>query len=82
MSVCVRAFDTLRDVYKEDSYELAPPWRKLRATINTTRKATGGLPSHQTPFDPQVNGYETYKPLLTVLKRAPEHRRYGFPNVC
>ena len=36
-----------------------------RPTVNTTRKATGGLPSHQTPFDPHTNRYEPGKPLRT-----------------
>ena len=32
------------------------PARGLGYTINTTRKATGGLiPSHQTSFDPHIN---------------------------
>ena len=33
--------------------------------INTSKQATGGLPSHQTRFDPEINRYEPYKPLQT-----------------
>ena len=32
---------------------------------NTSRKATRGLPNHQTSFDPHINRYEPCKPILT-----------------
>ena len=48
---------------------LSISWRddaSLKArTINTSRKATGGLPYRQTPFVPHTNRYDPLKPLLT-----------------
>ena len=57
------------------------------AQSTQARKPRVAFPAiKQTAFDPEINSYETYKPLLTpcdiVIKKAPEHRKYGFPNLC
>ena len=54
------------------------------AAGNASRKASGGLPSDQTPSDSHILRCEPYQPLRKpcsiVMKRAPKHRICGFPN--
>ena len=39
----------------EDAASFLESTAQWLPTINTPRKATGGLPNHQTPFDPHIN---------------------------
>ena len=42
----------------EDAASFLESTAQWLPTINTPRKATGGLPDHQTPFDPHILRYE------------------------
>ena len=56
-----------------------------RTTVNTSRKATGGLPEHETHFERYILRYEPPKqfpmPSNHVIKRTEEHRICGFPKL-
>ena len=63
--VCFRQSRPLRSQEQQRSVRINVGWRhgifapeESTRTINTSRKATGGLPNHQTPFDPHVLRYE------------------------
>ena len=55
-------------------------------TSNTRRKATGGSPELQTPFEPHILRYEPSKRLRMLwdlaIKVASKHRISGFLNLC